>query len=157
MFEIFILTLFLNNAICQKEPLTNREVANFELTEENYRLPTSVIPQSYIINLTPDFDNFNFLGVVEITAKIIKDTQSITLHANNLVDILPKVFIKGQTNDLLVNYETNSKKHFLILNLSEVLSANTMVNIKISYKGFLNENNIGFYRAAYIDKDGNER
>lgn len=55
-----------------------------------YRLPTTLYPISYDILLEPDLINFIFEGSVQIRADITNSSNTITLHCNELTNIVIK-------------------------------------------------------------------
>lgn len=59
------------------------------------RLPKSVVPEHYVITLTPNLKNFHFEGHVSIRVKIVAPTQKIVLNTVDLT--IDKVTIQQRT------------------------------------------------------------
>ncbi|KAJ5218687.1 uncharacterized protein N7498_000786 [Penicillium cinerascens] len=115
------------------------------------RLPADVRPFHYNLTLEPDLERFNFRGGVEIGIHVLKITNSVTLHAGNLVihnarisgfEIPEKNLIRGKGKDTLT------------LQLQNSLRAGETVMLSFSFAGVLNTDMAGFYRSVFKDKDG---
>ncbi|XP_043289822.1 uncharacterized protein [Venturia canescens] len=121
----------------------------------DYRLPTSIVPKSYVIKLTPyiEVGKFTFDGSVEITASIVEATSKIVLHVDEIA--LNSVLVTADGKNIgLKSKLLNAKYNFVTLNLVESLSVGQTVIIKIGYTGQLNGVMRGFYRSSYKDDSG---
>ncbi|XP_066254232.1 aminopeptidase N-like [Euwallacea similis] len=130
-----------------------------------YRLPKSVMPESYRLEIITPFgekDNFEFTGKVWIETSCVSPTTNITLHSKGLEieenslalkDISSKASkpVKG----LKVTYE---KEHdFLIILLEQSLTEDHRYEIHIPFKGKLDDSLAGFYRSSYKDSKTKEK
>ncbi|CAD1472151.1 unnamed protein product, partial [Heterotrigona itama] len=126
----------------------------------NYRLPTSIIPNSYTIcietNLT-DLDNFMFTGSVNIGTIVANKTKNITLHSVDLIHHN----ISLSSDNKQISYEKtsiNKKYDFLVIHLSEELQPGQRLNISIEFTGHMNEEEMrGIYRSWYLDDKGEKK
>lgn len=119
----------------------------------NYRLPTHINPLHYDLTLEPDFSDFTFTGEATIEVEITEETDNITLHAYNLT-----VGVDGVTfgNVGVANVSYDDFYQFLVITFEESVPEGSYV-LKISYDGYLNSNNRGFYRGNYQDQNGETR
>lgn len=133
-------------------------IANFQskATLEEYRLPLEVKPISYEITLHPDYSTFLFDGKVVIKVKAQKQGQRITLHSLNQ-NILYVVVKDDAGASLTTTFRLDEEKQFLIISTTQYLIENSEYAIDITYQGYLNDRNEGFYKASYLDESGIEK
>jgi hypothetical protein len=148
-------------------PLLEEAVlSNIRTSEINYRLPTNVIPSNYKITLDPlieDDEPRTFTGEVEITVKVTEETESITLHYNDLSINSINVTKVSNTTDISVHHEYDNVTHFFVIridtdegeNIEETFEANEEYIIKINYSGNHKDDMYGFYRSSYKNETGN--
>ncbi|KAE8738138.1 hypothetical protein FOCC_FOCC016380 [Frankliniella occidentalis] len=127
-----------------------------------YRLPSSLIPLLYQVELTPNFDTFTFDGNALIIVNCVEDTDTIVLHAKELtidkdafviVDDRMTYFAFAQLKSM-----TLDKTHdFLSLKLDTMMTKGNRYRFVLQYTGILNDNLDGFYRSSYKTADGETR
>ena len=124
----------------------------------SYRLPTSIIPKSYVIKLTPFIEpgDFTFEGNVLITANVTETTDKIVLHVNEIVREGITITVQEKPVKLKSIVE-NKKYNFLTITLDAPLMVGTTIRIDISYRGELNSAMKGFYRSSYLDENRKTR
>lgn len=120
---------------------------------ENYRLPSHAYPVHYDLTLEPNFSDFSFAGEASIELEITEEASNLTLHAYNLTVSVENV-IFGDVEVESVDYNENYQ--FLIIHLGKNVSQGSYV-LNITYEGYLNTNNRGFYRGNYQNSDGETR
>ncbi len=109
------------------------------------RLSEFVIPSHYKIHLTPDLENFTFMGTEEISIDIQKPSKKITLHSAE-IEILSAEFIQKQKNfSAKVSYQDSEEAATLTL-VSTVKGSGVL---KLKFAGILNDKMRGFYRSRY--------
>jgi len=122
------------------------------------RLPRSVRPRHYELELTPDLAARTFEGKVEIEIEIKQKTNTILLNA---VEIQVKeVTIKvGESRTIkATNISLNEKDEICTLTFSESLEPGTEgVRLILVYSGILNDQMRGFYASTYKDANGVEQ
>ncbi len=132
---------------------------------KNYRLPKDLKPLSYDIFVQPYFSSITkpeyFDGKVKIKFRCISDTNKLVLHMNNLEIINSTLLIESESDQ---NYKTSAnfaynydkETHFLTaeLNAAQSFKANNIYSFSADFKGFLKDDNLGFYRSSYNDSDG---
>jgi len=130
-------------------------------------LPRDLSPYFYEIFIKPYFtvtiSPEYYDGNVLIKFKCLKNTSKIVLHMNQ-IEIDGSSIELRHLNGLLMNSKFEwtyvEKTQFLIieiLNGSEALIQNNSYSIGIRFKGFLKNDNAGFYKSFYLDNDGNKR
>lgn len=60
-------------------------VSNAASASERELLPTVVVPRHYGLSLEPDLTSHTFQGTVSIDVDVQQDTETITLHAWDIV------------------------------------------------------------------------
>nr|XP_034185421.1 putative aminopeptidase-2 [Osmia lignaria] len=147
-------------------------VAGFQLTKGNqepfvedgenitfydYRLPKSVIPISYEINLIPTMGgDFIFIGSMSINAIVQQLTDTVTLHRGSVNITTLTVNWNNQTiNKTPSRYNDTTEKYEISLN--RTLNKGEKISINIAYNGKLRDDMIGFYKSSYIDSNGKIR
>ena len=93
----------------------------------------------------------------------MKTTSKIVLHINH-IEIDGSSIELRTSNGLLMNSKFNwyyvEETQFLvieILNGFENLKEDNSYSIGIRFKGFLKNDNAGFYKSFYLDNDGKKR
>lgn len=128
-------------------------------------MPTNLIPYFYEISIKPYFkvttipDYYD--GSVLIMFMCAKNTSKIILHMNKLDIHENTIQLKLSNGQLLtsgfsLNYEQETQ--FLILDYHNfILKENNNYTIRLDFKGFLLNDNAGFYRSFYLDDEGNKK
>lgn len=126
-------------------------------SSSEYRLPLVAYPVHYDLTVEPNFTNFSFKGETSINLKIVEETDNITLHANNLTITTEGVrFGNAEGNIKVIDLVYTSRTQFLTIVLEREVTKGYYV-LNISYEGYLDNNNKGFYRASYEDSAGETR
>ncbi|XP_014296929.2 putative aminopeptidase-2 [Microplitis demolitor] len=123
----------------------------------DYRLPKTIYPTTYTINLTPylDDNNFTFDGQVQINMTVTRNISSIVLHANNLKIKRINVHENSIKNLKVSSYFINSTTNKFSIYLASTVNVGSFLTVDIEYSGILNDNMEGFYRSYYKDDNGN--
>lgn len=127
----------------------------------NVRLPRSVVPHSYKIELIPFIweNNFTFNGEVMIIVNVTETTDNITLHIHDIkisetnLSRIYDVENDGIIEESPVTIERTSRdeeKQFFVIHSSEPMEAGTQYKVGIKYIGNLNDMLQGFYRSSYM-------
>ena len=133
------------------------------LKEINYRLPSSVAPINYSIDLTTHLDvnnekKFTFDGNAKIFLEVIDDTDNITIHTDGLKFKKKDVNIRDEKdqeiNQLDITYEAIT--NFTIIKAESKFARGKKYSLMFkSYSGSLiNDELRGFYRSSYTNKIG---
>jgi puromycin-sensitive aminopeptidase len=113
-----------------------------------YRLPRSVVPSRYLLELRPDLDAATFEGSVAIHVDAHDGADRIVLNAADLgidavfVDSTPAHFtLDAATDRLVVEQAVGAGEHV----------------VEIRFNGTLNDKLRGWYRSTFVDADGTTR
>jgi hypothetical protein len=133
--------------------------------DPSYRLNGDVIPNSYVINLTPYFEepaekNFTFDGTVTINIKVMRNTSVIQMHVFDI--IITSINIDDGSGSIPIpdsdySFNDTDDHQFLYINTPATLIVDEVFDIEIKYTGKLNDDLDGFYRSKYMDAENNEK
>jgi aminopeptidase N len=128
------------------------------LDDLNYRLPNNTRPIKYNLWITTDIhrDEREFLGKVEIQIEALEDSKDITLHYRQIT--ITNVDLFNASDSLIesnVAISFREDVEFLIIKPSENLVKGEIYWLDISYEGQLRDDNMGFYRSTFVDRNGN--
>lgn len=137
------------------------ELLETKQNDINYRLPETIYPSNYDIELTPYFEAepgksaFTFDGNAIITLSTsMANIREIVLHARNidLPIILPTLAeAKDSSSKIKVqSKQQNSVTDKLTLGLAEPLKPNVDYKLSFKYTGYLGDDMRGFYKSSYI-------
>ncbi|KAM7359496.1 uncharacterized protein ACRADG_013108 [Cochliomyia hominivorax] len=122
----------------------------------NYRLPLTIYPVNYKINLKPYLDEnhskaFTFDGECYIEIIPINNTKQIQLHIKNLEISLSQYYPKGTPNNAkdLPKVSPNTLTDIVVYDLNEELKANVSYILHYKYVGHMDDDMAGFYRSYY--------
>lgn len=126
------------------------------------RLPRSIVPEHYDVELRPHIvpDNFTFDGKVRILVRVVQATNNVTLHVHNLtVDSDSIRLTDARSGDVLPVSSTSEdeEKQFYVLHPKDNLVQGKTYEVYMEFVGSLNDQLAGFYRSSYTDADGNKR
>lgn len=125
---------------------------------ENYRLPRTVLPDSYNITIISLMkEDFKFSGFVEINATVVESTNEISLHYKNLTILKYEVYDEYLTQLEIVATRYNNVTSIYTMVLKKHVQSVTKIFINIEYEAILSEDPNGLYRSSYYDADGNRR
>ena len=117
-----------------------------------HRLPRTVIPSAYAIELEPDLDAASFTGMVRIEANVEHPTSEIVLNAAELT--VHRVRLSTDAHDLDdIHIDHDSDAERLVLTAPQTLTEGPVV-IEVAFDGVLNDKLRGFYRSTFVDDDG---
>ena len=117
------------------------------------RLPNTIIPKKYSINLTPDFKKFSFTGEEFIDLNILKETNVICLNSVDLkIDechiILNNNYKLTPTN---IDYDSNSEVLYLKFDI-KIKPGEIVLFVKFS--GKISDKLRGIYKSEYTNNSG---
>jgi puromycin-sensitive aminopeptidase len=121
----------------------------------SYRLPQSVRPVRYRIELTPDLASARFSGRVEITLDVQEAVKEVVLNATEL-DLVSAVLRSGastvtQTAD--ISLDETLEQAYLVFDDTVPSGSATLT---VEFTGILNDFLHGFYRSTFVGEDGHE-
>ena len=122
------------------------------ISENPYRLPRTVVPSRYDIELAPDLESFTFDGVETVQVQIVEPVGSIILNAIDIEIDIAKLAVGDRTLDATVEYDESMQR--ATLTLGEVVPAGE-AELQLEFRGVLNDQLHGFYRSSFTDVEGN--
>lgn len=127
--------------------------------DTSYRvlLPDDLLPEQYDLTLEPDLEKFTFEGLVKITCDVNVATDSVTLHAKELL-ISSAKFVAGDGGKEFEASEISlkPKKMTVKFGFEDFLPVGKGV-LEVKFSGILNDKMAGFYRSQYTDSKGVKR
>ncbi|XP_034939520.1 membrane alanyl aminopeptidase-like [Chelonus insularis] len=130
----------------------NNEVNTFGFYK--YLLPNNILPQKYIIELTPHLipGNFYFEGKVQIIGHVSQKTSEILLHFHNLNYHSINLEVDGRAA-VIYHIIHHEQYQFLEIQTSDTLRVPSEIKIEIHYRGSIGQEKRGFYHDFYINND----
>lgn len=124
----------------------------------NVRLPTSVIPETYDIDLTVNLDSFQVAGLVSIACSVKNSVNYIVLHALDMTISVHSLHKSNGTSGEVVGhrgffYPAND---FFVFDLTNTLDPGPIL-IAIQFNYTLGDNLAGFYRSYYKNANGQKQ
>jgi aminopeptidase N len=110
-----------------------------------------------VLELSPDLENFEFVGNEEITLQVDEPVNEITLHQNE-VFIISAVYKNIESGALISVNETNYNNKLNTLKF--IFDSKLPVGrgqLILKFRGILNNDMAGFYRSSYTDASGNKK
>lgn len=127
------------------------------------RLPDTVLPVHYNVEITPMFfadnpEDFTFSGKTSIIVECMKETNTISIHAKDLVIDQSAITLAGVTPSFVdprvLYMETDEEREFIVLVLSKNLRVGKSYIVGLSYTAKLKNNLHGLYYSQY--QQGND-
>ncbi|CAH0553358.1 unnamed protein product [Brassicogethes aeneus] len=121
----------------------------------NLRLPKSIVPNFYKLDLVPYLEegNFTFNGDILIEINVTKTCNNITLHSIDLNILSVDVFDHENNSVGIRSIEEDKKVQFLVISLAENIISGRQYYIRIIFDGLLNDMMRGFYRSFYVENN----
>jgi hypothetical protein len=128
-------------------------------------LPKNLVPYHYDLTIKPYFKVDEvpkfYEGLVIINFTCINDTHKLVLNMKNL-DISYMLIHSDQDSDFTmikdISWSLDHETHFFIADFgSKNFKANRNYTFTVKFKGFTENDNIGFYRSSYLDANKNKK
>jgi puromycin-sensitive aminopeptidase len=118
--------------------------------DDQHRLPRSVVPLRYDLELAPDLERATFRGSVTIEVDVLEPVEQVVLHAVDL-DI-DSAWIGRDGTALDVGIEPDPELERVALVAPEPLARGT-AELHLSFSGSLDQRLVGFYRSTFTVPD----
>ncbi|XP_071098376.1 aminopeptidase N-like [Haliotis cracherodii] len=127
----------------------------------NYRLPITVLPYLYSVELQPNIYGtndslFDFNGSVAIHTVAQSASNSIVLHAHPtlMIDTASVVVLNVNTTaGIAVKMAYEELRHFVTLHLDEAMEVGHHYRISMTFTGPLTQDGTGLYLSFYEDNN----
>lgn len=124
---------------------------------KDVRLPRSILPELYTLELFPDIyqpspENFTFSGTVSILVNVMNNTNNVTLHINKLTVDPNSVRVMKMSDFRVVQTQSlkeDKERQFLIIFLSQPLQKGEKYEVSMRFQGPLTDDLAGLYYSAY--------
>lgn len=113
------------------------------------------MPSHYTLLLHPNLETGNFTGQEVITIRTIESTKQIILHSQDLT--ITSVYVLGAGDAVVQQYQFDVERDFLIIDLTEELSVNTVFSLGIIFEGQTKNKLVGLYSSTYQNPEGELR
>ena len=126
---------------------------------DNVRLPASVTPSHYDVNLNLNLGTFQVMGNVNITCSVNSETKYILIHAKDMNIQQRDVQAQSEGGLLMAVQATGTfqpKHEFYVLELGSSLQPGT-VYVYLTFSYTLRDDLAGFYKSSYVNDLGERR
>ena len=124
-------------------------------TENEFRLPRSVVPSRYDLTLEPDLTEARFTGAVHATVEVHETVDEVVVNAIELdLDEAWMEDADGTRVDAVVSYDERTERARLAL--ARPLEPGP-ATFHATFRGTLNDKLRGFYRSTFTDATGAEQ
>lgn len=137
------------------------------LNKQDYRLPNTSIPLHYDLSLATnihlknesDPEKYEFHGEVDISLKVLQDTDEIVVHSKDHTNIFATL-TDNTTGEVIPWFDDSLPQFdrdvdFLKFKTKTRLTAGKVYNLWIKFSGKLRERaERGFYKSFYLRKNG---
>jgi len=103
-------------------------------------------PRHYFLHLEPDLETFVFSGITQIKIHSDETISKIVLNAKTLNILSCKV--KTGDEYVVCDFDYDDDKEELAVKYPQGVQGD--FELKIQYKGELNDKMLGFYRSSYV-------
>ncbi|XP_056129079.1 leucyl-cystinyl aminopeptidase isoform X2 [Lampris incognitus] len=117
------------------------------------RLPVSIQPLNYDLNLNPDLKTMTFTGHTVITMLVLHNTKRIVLHSADL-NITKSTLKLDDNTSIDVTVLEYKPRQQIAVKFTEELKAGQHCVLTLDYSANLSHNYDGFYNSSYTDKSG---
>ena len=114
-----------------------------------HRLPRTILPSAYTIEIQPDLTSHAFTGSVIATCDVVEPTSELRCNVADLE--LGEVTIDGEPVPFTIDEESEQ----LVIDLGDERTSGALT-FSASFSGELNDALKGFYRSTFTDDDGVE-
>ena len=114
-----------------------------------HRLPRTILPSAYTIEIQPDLTSHAFTGSVIATCDVVEPTSELRCNVADLE--LGEVTIDGDPVPFTIDEESEQ----LVIDLGDERTSGALT-FSASFSGELNDALKGFYRSTFTDDDGVE-
>jgi puromycin-sensitive aminopeptidase len=121
-----------------------------------YRLPRTVVPSRYDIELEPDLVDFTFAGTCAATVDVVEPTLTVVCNAIELEVAAATAEADDGTRLDATAISLDEESERLTLTFGSALTPGTWV-LHTTFTGILNDKLHGFYRSTFTDETGTEQ
>jgi len=121
-----------------------------------YRLPRTVVPSRYDLEIEPDLAAFTFRGTCAATIEVIEPTVTVVCNAIELEVASAWAESEDGTRHQATSISLDEDSERLAVTFAAALTPGTW-SFNTEFTGILNDKLHGFYRSTFTDDDGVEQ
>jgi puromycin-sensitive aminopeptidase len=125
-------------------------------SEARYRLPRSVTPVHYDLDIAPDLDAASFRGSEAVRVTVHEPVTEIVVNAKELEVAGGRLDGAGGATIEIAKVVPDAEAERVTLELAEEAASGPWT-LHLTFSGTLNDKLVGFYRSVFTDDDGVER
>ena len=132
----------------------------YNVPYRDIRLPRSLIPIHYDINLMIDLENTTFHGRVNMTLDAKESTNYVIFHFFMLRIFRPSIRVRNQKSEENIQIKRQFRvfaNQFYVLQLSSDLVSGETYQVDVSFSGRINKDLKGLYLSTYETPAGETR
>src|SRR4051794_32490299 len=114
-------------------------------SDDDFRLPRTVLPRRYELRMEPDLDAATFTGEEAVAVEVVEPVTEIVLNAKELEIDEAWLTVAGARVDCTVALDTERER--MTLTASRTIDAGD-ANVHVRFHGILNDKLTGFYRSV---------
>ena len=122
------------------------------MEEKRQSLGTSIIPTNYKIFIEPNFTTFKYTGEETISIFINSSTKTIRLNSADIEILSAEIISDSKVQKC--TFKENKEEETITFFVKDEISGDA--KLKLSFKGYHNDQMVGFYRSKYT-YDGKEQ
>ncbi len=120
-----------------------------------HRLPETVRPEKYTIELRPDLGRFTFQGEESVEIRVLRPVKTIVLNASELEVTQATLKVHGGRPVAAAKIDVSEPTQRLTLTFGTSIPKGT-ATLRLNFAGILNDELAGFYRSRYTMANGTE-
>ncbi|NXE81336.1 AMPN Aminopeptidase, partial [Cochlearius cochlearius] len=135
---------------------------------DRWRLPTTLIPESYEVTLQPflqpsENNLYIFKGNSSVVFVCMEPTDLILIHSNKLNYTMQGAFltslqaVDGSSVPAIIDTWLQTRTQYLVVQLDGPLQQGQRYRLVSTFTGELADDLAGFYRSEYVDERGNKK
>jgi puromycin-sensitive aminopeptidase len=125
------------------------------VTPLSYRLPRNVVPDRYVLELTPDLEAATFDGQVVVEVHVHDPVDTVVLNAAEL-DVAAAEVMTSAGRRLTAKVHLDTTLEQVALHFDETVPSGP-ASLTLRFTGVLNDHLRGFYRSTFVDGEGATR
>lgn len=153
--------LFVIGACLSPVPPSSNEGLQLEANSDDldYRLPGNLRPFKYEIRITPNLNQWTFVGHVIISIHTqVTGVKQIILLSNDLGIVDISVTKQGEPNvNLYEKHDQDAVTHKLTITTKSSLEDSTIYYVEINYNGNMKDDMSGFHQSVYMENGVEKR
>src|SRR5205823_3476389 len=120
-----------------------------------HRLPGTIQPEEYRIELRPDLTHFTFEGEESVAVRVLRSVKTVEMHASDLEVTRATIQVGGGGPVAAATIELSKKEERLRLTFATPIPKGS-ATLRLAFSGILTDELAGFYRSRYTMSDGKE-